>query len=161
MGAVIRAAIYKTGSETIQDDIHKSFFDFKIKDIEGNLVNFSIFKDKKAILIVNVACKWGLTSSNYKQLTQLHNELRDKGFELLAFPCNQFMGQEPGNHQEILEFVKDKYHSKFILFEKVDVNGPKAHPLFQYLRNHGPLFDPKTNTAKVIPWNFAKFLVNG
>lgn len=71
------------------------------------------------------------------------------------------MSQEPGSHQEILDFVKDKYNSKFILFEKVEVNGPKAHPLFQYLRNHGPLFDPKTNTAKVIPWNFAKFLVNG
>ncbi len=59
-----------------------------------------------------------------------------------------------------MEFVKGKYDSKFILFEKVEVNGPKTHPLFQYLRNNGPLFDPKTNSAKVIPWNFAKFLVN-
>lgn len=57
MGAVIKAALYKTGSEPVQDNIPKSFFDFKIKDIEGNLVNFSIFKEKKAILIVNVACK--------------------------------------------------------------------------------------------------------
>ena len=99
MGGMIKAALYKTGSEPVQDNIPKSFFDFKIKDIEGNLVNFSIFKEKKAILIVNVACKWGLTSSNYKLLTQLHNELSDKGLELLAFPCNQFMSQEPGSHQ--------------------------------------------------------------
>jgi glutathione peroxidase len=70
-----------------------SFFDFKIKDIQGNLVDFAKYKGLKAILVVNVACQCGLTSSNYKLLTQMHNELKDKGFELLAFPCNQFFSQ--------------------------------------------------------------------
>ncbi len=78
----------------------------------------------------------------------------------MAFPCNQFFGQESGSHEEIKEFVKKNFEATFKLFEKVEVNGPNTHPLFVYLRNNSELFDSKTGEAKVIPWNFAKFLIN-
>lgn len=90
----------------------------------------------------------------------MHNELKERGFELLAFPCNQFFSQESGSHEEILEFVRSKFGSKFILFEKAEVNGPNTHPVFKFLRNNSSLFNEKDGTSKVIPWNFAKFLVN-
>lgn len=90
----------------------------------------------------------------------MYEDLAVRGLEILAFPCNQFMGQEPGTHEQILEFVRTKFNSKFPLFEKIEVNGPNAHPLYQYLRSKSVLFDPKTKGAKVIPWNFSKFLVN-
>jgi glutathione peroxidase len=79
----------------------------------------------------------------------------------LAFPCNQFFKQESGSHQEILDFVKTKYNSNFTLFEKVEVNGPDTHPVYRYLRNRSALFDNSKRQAKLIPWNFAKFLLNG
>ena len=96
------ALVHKSGSENLQNREPETFFDFKVKDIEGRVVDFSQYKGKKAILVVNVACKWGLTSSNYKHLTNMHNELACKGFELLAFPCNQFFNQESGTPGEIL-----------------------------------------------------------
>lgn len=67
----------------------------------------------------------------------MHNELRNKGFELLAFPCNQFFNQESGSHEEILEFVTSRFGAKFILFEKVEVNGPNTHPVYKFLRSAG------------------------
>ena len=73
MGAVAKALIHKSGSESLNNQKSESFFDFKVKDIFGNVVDFKKFKGKKAILVVNVACKWGLTSSNYKHLTNMHN----------------------------------------------------------------------------------------
>jgi glutathione peroxidase len=90
----------------------------------------------------------------------MHNELREKGFELLAFPCNQFFSQESGTPQEIIEFVTNRFGSKFTLFEKVEVNGPNTHPVYRFLRTNSPLFSGKDNSAKVIPWNFSKFLIN-
>lgn len=94
--------VFKSGSENLPKQEAETFFDFKVKDIEGKLIDFNKYRGKKAILVVNVACKWGLTSSNYKILTSMHNELAVKGFELLAFPCNQFFNQESGSHAEIL-----------------------------------------------------------
>lgn len=98
MGGVVKALTFKCGQETLQGDDPPSFFHFKIKDIKGKLIDFSEYKGKKAILVVNVACKWGLTSSNYKKMTAMHEELAEKGFEILAFPCNQFFKQESGSH---------------------------------------------------------------
>ena len=86
--------------------------------------------------------------------------MENKGFELLAFPCNQFFNQENGTNEEIVSFVKSNFQSAFKLFEKVEVNGPNTHPLYRYLRSHSELYDKTTNTSKVIPWNFAKFLLN-
>ena len=93
-------------------------------------------------------------------MTEMHNELSEKGFEILAFPCNQFFKQENGSHEEILDFVRSRYNPKFTLFEKVEVNGPETHPVYRYLRKNSSLFNKKFNHSKVIPWNFAKFLLN-
>lgn len=90
-----------------------------------------------------------------------YNQVKQDGFELLAFPCNQFFGQESGTNKEIREFVKRKFGSNFPLFEKIEVNGPKTHPVYRYLRTHSQLCNKETKLTKKIPWNFAKFLLNG
>ena len=93
-------------------------------------------------------------------MVKAHEKWRASGFEIIAFPCNQFMGQESGSPEEIEDFVAKNFNAKFPIMEKVETNGEKTHPVFVYLRNNSELFDPKTNTAKVIPWNFAKFFIN-
>ena len=93
-------------------------------------------------------------------MVKAHARWRKVGFEILAFPCNQFFGQESGSPEEINKFVKENFNVEFPVMEKIEVNGENTHPLFIYLRNNSELFDPKTNTAKVIPWNFAKFFFN-
>ena len=86
---------FKSGSDKIRpEDIE--FFSFKIKDINRKIVDFATFKGKKAFMIVNVACKCGYAKSNYDQMVQMYKELRPEGLEILAFPCNQFFGQEAG-----------------------------------------------------------------
>ena len=107
-----------------------------------------------------MASKWGLTDKNYKQLVQIYNQYSDQGLQILAFPCNQFGNQEPGSPQDIEDFARGKYGVQFPIFEKIDVNGKKTHPIYAYLRNNSQLYDAKKKTAKEIPWNFAKFLVN-
>ena len=99
------------------------------------------------MLVVNVASKWGLTDSNYKQLVQIYTDLNSKGLQILAFPCNQFGKQEPGTPDEIKAFVA-KYGVEFPLLEKVDVNGPNTHAAYSFMKKED------------ITWNFAKFLVN-
>ena len=90
-----------------------------------------------------------------------YEKWKNSGLEILAFPCNQFGGQEAGTHEEIIEFVETNFHTTFPLMEKIEVNGENCHPLFAFLRNGSEeLFDPKTGKAQVIPWNFAKFFVN-
>ena len=90
----------------------------------------------------------------------MYNELSSKGLEILAFPCNQFFSQESGSEAEIKKFVKENFNASFPIFSKVEVNGENTHPLFIYLRNNSELFDSAKGTAKVIPWNFAKFIVD-
>ena len=93
-------------------------------------------------------------------MVRIHEKLSPHGFEIVAFPCNQFFGQESGSPEEIAAFVKNNFNVKFPVMEKVEVNGANTHPVFVFLRNNSVLFDPKTQTSKVIPWNFAKFFVN-
>lgn len=93
-------------------------------------------------------------------MVKLHDELRSKGFEILAFPSNEFFGQESGTESEIKQFVKQNFNANFPIFAKSEVNGANPNPVFGFLRLHSELYDPKTGQAKVIPWNFAKFLVN-
>lgn len=93
-------------------------------------------------------------------MVKAHNRWKNNGFEILAFPCNQFFGQESGSPAEIEEFVSKNFNAQFPIMEKIEVNGDNTHPLFVYLRNNSELFDLKTGTAKVIPWNFSKFMVN-
>nr|ADI58546.1 glutathione peroxidase 2 [Brassica napus] len=132
----------------------QSIYDFTVKDIEGKDVSLSQFKGK-TLLIVNVASKCGLTDANYKELNVLYDKYKDQGLEILAFPCNQFLGQEPGNNEEIQQTVCTKFKAEFSIFDKVDVNGKNTAPLYKYLKAEkgGLLID-------AIKWNFTKFLVS-
>jgi glutathione peroxidase len=101
MGGLLFKAISKTGSEKLTPSI-TNFFDFKMKDIKGNTVNFADFKGKtKLFMIVNVACKCGFTGDHYTQLVEIYNKYNNKGLEIFGFPCNQFMSQESGTEEDI------------------------------------------------------------
>ncbi|XP_019761771.1 probable phospholipid hydroperoxide glutathione peroxidase isoform X2 [Dendroctonus ponderosae] len=131
-----------------------SIYEFTVKDIKGNDVSLDKYKGH-VCLIVNVASKCGLTKSNYEELNELYEKYGDsKGLRILAFPCNQFGNQEDGNNDQICEFVSKK-NVKFDLFDKVEVNGKNAHPLWVYLKHKqgGTLGD-------FIKWNFTKFIVD-
>lgn len=132
-----------------------SIYDFTVKDIDGHDVSLEKYRGH-VCLIVNVACKWGLTGKNYEQLQALYDEYAEsKGLRILAFPCNQFGGQEPGTNEEIKATVTEKYGVKFDMFAKIEVNGSGADPLWCYLKSKkgGTLGD-------FIKWNFSKFLIN-
>ncbi|KAF3449203.1 hypothetical protein FNV43_RR09931 [Rhamnella rubrinervis] len=141
-------------SEQMAEEGSKSIYDFTVKDIRGNDVSLSEYRGK-ILLIVNVASKCGLTQSNYDELNVLYEKYKDKGFEILAFPCNQFAGQEPENNEKIQEFVCTRFKAEFPVFDKVEVNGKNAAPLYKFLKSQkgGILGDG-------IKWNFTKFLVN-
>jgi len=109
----------------------------------------------KVLLVVNVASQCGFTVSNYKDLVQLYDKYKGKDFEILAFPCNQFGGQEPGSSEQIKQFTK-RYGVEFTVTEKVMVNGPDTHPFFRYLKEKGP----KSFLGNDTKWNFEKFLVD-
>ncbi|KAJ6703598.1 GLUTATHIONE PEROXIDASE [Salix viminalis] len=128
--------------------------DFTVKDARGNDVDLSIYKGK-VLLIVNVASQCGLTDSNYTELTQLYEKYKNQGFEILAFPCNQFGSQEPGNSEEIVEFACTRFKAEYPIFDKVEVNGNNAAPIYKFLKSSkGGLFGDN------IKWNFSKFLVD-
>ena len=93
-------------------------------------------------------------------MTALHTKLRSRGFEILAFPCNQFRNQEPGTNEEIAAFARGKYGAEYPIMAKSDVNGPDANQAYQFLRRHSSLYDQQKQVASEIPWNFAKFLVD-
>jgi glutathione peroxidase len=109
----------------------------------------------KVLLIVNVASKCGLTPQ-YKGLESLYRAGKDRGLEVLGFPCNQFGGQEPGTDAEIQEFCSTTFDVTFPVLAKVDVNGPDADPLFRYLRAEAP----GTTGDDEVKWNFTKFLLS-
>ncbi len=127
---------------------------FKAKDIDGKEVDLSKYKGK-VILVVNVASRCGYTPQ-YQGLETLYRKHKDDGLVVLGFPSNQFGAQEPGTDEQIKEFCTSNYNVDFDLFSKVDVNGPKAHPFYQYLTSE------ETNKpyAGKIGWNFEKFLIN-
>ena len=131
----------------------KSVFDFTVKDINGQDMSLSQYKGK-FLLIVNVASKCGFTPQ-YTGLEQLFEELKDN-VVVLGFPCNQFGAQEPGDAEEIKNFCSLTYDVKFPLFQKVDVNGTNAAPLYQFLKSE----KPGLLGTEAIKWNFTKFLVN-
>jgi glutathione peroxidase len=131
-----------------------SIYDFSVTSIKGQAVNLSTYKDK-VLLIVNTASQCGFTPQ-YQGLQALHDKYASKGLVILGFPCNQFGQQEPGTASEIQAFCETRFGVTFPLFEKVDVNGKEAHPLFQYLTKAAPgLLGTET-----IKWNFTKFLVD-
>ena len=128
-------------------------YDFKANSLAGEEVALRRFAGQ-VLLIVNTASKCGFTPQ-YRGLEDLHRDFAQRGFAVLGFPCNQFGGQEPGNAGEIREFCSTNYDVTFPLFEKIDVNGTNAHPLYEYLkRQQSGLLGPS------IKWNFTKFLVD-
>lgn len=129
------------------------FYDFKAKKINGQEVNMEDFKGK-IVVVVNTASKCGLTPQ-FKELEELYQGYKDKGVEILGFPCNQFAKQDSGSNEEIHEFCQLNYGVSFNMFEKIDVNGKNAHPLYQYLKN-----ESKGLLSKEIKWNFTKFLID-
>jgi len=131
-----------------------SIYDFQVKDIKGQSHSLSEYKNK-VLLIVNVASKCGFTPQ-YEGLEKLYQELHEKGLEILAFPCNQFGGQEPGSSEEIQQFCDLNYKTSFPLFEKIEVNGENSHPLYQYLK----IEQKGILGTEAIKWNFTKFLVD-
>jgi len=116
----------------------------------GDIVELSRYTGKP-VLIVNTASECGYTPQ-YADLQKLYEAYKDRGFVVLGFPCNQFGGQEPGSAEEVVQFCSINYGVTFPIFDKVDVKGPNAHPLFTYLT---------AQSGGEIKWNFTKFLVGG
>jgi glutathione peroxidase len=130
-----------------------SVYQFSATTIKGETRPLSDFEGK-VLLIVNTASKCGFTPQ-YKELQALYDNYRERGFEVLGFPCNQFLNQEPGSEEEIAAFCQVNYGVTFPMFSKVEVNGPNAHPLFRYLTKSAPGI-----LGGAVKWNFTKFLVN-
>ena len=154
----------------------KTVYDFIVKDRAGNDVSLSDYNGK-VLLIVNTATGCGFTP-HYEPLETMYKELRDKGFEILDFPCNQFANQAPGSEDEIHQFCTLKFGTEFPQFAKIDVNGDSANPLFAYLATEKPfagfgngiknamlnkfadMNNKKFGEKAYIKWNFTKFLVD-
>ncbi|KAA0057603.1 protein HUA2-LIKE 2 [Cucumis melo var. makuwa] len=132
----------------------KSIHEFTVKDFRGKDVNLNVYKGK-VLLVVNVASKCGFTDSNYTQLTELYNRYKDQDFEILAFPCNQFLKQEPGTSEDAQEFACTRYKAEYPIFQKVRVNGPDTVPVYKFLKATSNGF-----LGSRIKWNFTKFLVD-
>lgn len=127
-------------------------YDFTVKARDGTDVSLSEYKGK-VLLIVNTATGCGFTPQ-YKGLQSLYDKYKDKGFEILDFPCNQFANQAPGNEEEIHTFCTGRFGIKFPQFAKIDVNGKNESPLYTYLKSQKKGF-----FSSKIKWNFSKFLV--
>ena len=151
-------------------------YDFTVKDRQGHDVSLSDYQGK-VLLIVNTATGCGFTP-HYEPLEAMYKEMKDQGFEILDFPCNQFAGQAPGSDDEIHEFCTLKFGTEFPQFKKIDVNGETAEPLFAYLATEKPftgfgkglkfaamnkfseMNNKKFGDKAYIKWNFTKFLVD-
>ncbi len=131
----------------------KTVYDFTVKDKAGNDVSLEEYKGK-VLLIVNTASKCGF-APQLAILENMNNDLKDKGFEVLGFPCGQFNNQEFGKAEETEHFCQVNYGVNFKLFQKIDVNGPLADPLFVHLRNETRGF-----FGDKVKWNFTKFLID-
>lgn len=131
-----------------------NIYQFSAKNTAGETVELADYENK-VMLIVNTASGCGFTPQ-YKGLQELYQNHQAQGFEVLAFPCNQFKQQEKGSDEEIKQFCDLRFNIKFPLFSKIDVNGDNTHPLFNFLKTQAP----GILGSKGIKWNFTKFLVN-
>jgi len=131
-----------------------TIYDVEVKDINLETINMDSYKGK-TLLIVNVASACGFTPQ-YKGLQELYEKYKDQNFEILAFPCNQFGAQESGTNEEIAAFCDNNFSVSFKLFDKVDVNGEDASPLFKILTKAYP----GILGTKNVKWNFTKFLIS-
>lgn len=154
-----------------------SIYDFKANTIEGKNESLEKFKGK-VLIVVNTASKCGFTPQ-YADLEKIYNQYKDKGLEILGFPCNQFADQEPGNNSEVKTFCEINYGVTFPLYEKTNVRGALANPIFKYLSEEVPFkgFDlnhpsgvllsgflkekfPEYLIGNGVKWNFTKFLID-
>ena len=132
----------------------ETIYNFSVKDIDLNDVSLEKYKNK-VLLIVNVASYCGLTYQ-YKSLEDIYKKYKDKGFEILGFPCNQFALQEPGSNEEIKNFCDTSYGVTYNIMNKINVNGSKADPFYNFLKEQ----KPGIADTPQIKWNFTKFLIN-
>ncbi|MDD2534451.1 MAG: glutathione peroxidase [Eubacteriales bacterium] len=130
-----------------------TFYDFSAKKINGATVQLSNYAGQ-VVLVVNTASKCGFTPQ-FKELEELYQKYQDQGLVILGFPTNQFAHQDPGTDAEILTFCQVNYGVTFPMFEKIDVNGAVAHPLFVYLKSQ-----TRAWLGRDIKWNFTKFLID-
>jgi glutathione peroxidase len=137
-------------SATAMTSTNTSIYEFTMNDIDGKPVKLDSYKGK-VVLVVNVASRCGNTPQ-YEGLEKLYKQHKDKGFVVLGFPANNFMGQEPGSEAEIKQFCSSKYNVTFPMFSKISVKGSDIHPLYQYLTQNS------TPNGEV-QWNFGKFLI--
>ncbi len=150
-----------------------TIYDFKVKDAQKNEISMDSYRGK-VLLIVNTATGCGFTPQ-YEALENLYKKYKDRGFEILDFPCNQFLNQAPGTDEEIVEFCQLKYGVSFKTFSKIDVNGSNADPLYTFLKETTPADNENEETSSFmqvlkdlgqsivgsdIKWNFTKFLVD-
>ena len=148
-------------------------YDYKVKDAQGNTVSIQDYKGK-VLLIVNTATGCGFTPQ-YEGLQKMYDKYKDKGFEILDFPSNQFFEQAPGTNEEIVNFCQLNYQTTFKTFGKIDVNGENADPLYKYLKQEAPVAKEDdaskglyeklkgmgfTTEGNDIKWNFTKFLID-
>lgn len=135
-------------------------YQFQARRLNGQSADLSAYKGQ-VLLIVNTASQCGLTPQ-YEGLQKLYEQFRDDGFAVLGFPCNQFGEQEPGTSGEIASFCQANYGVTFDMFEKIQVNGPDAHPLYDYLKKQAPASDGPAEAGgdDSIQWNFTKFLID-
>ncbi|WP_165186963.1 glutathione peroxidase [Caulobacter soli] len=131
-----------------------SVYDYAAKTLDGQDVNLADYRGQ-VLLIVNTASKCGFTPQ-YEGLEALYRAYKDKGLTILAFPCNQFGAQEPGNAEEIANFCSLTYDVTFPVLAKIDVNGPQTHPLYAYLKHE----QKGLLGTEGIKWNFTKFLIS-
>lgn len=129
------------------------FYDFVARDMMNRDVKMEEYKGK-VVLVVNTASKCGFTPQ-FEGLENLYETYKEKGLEILGFPCNQFANQDPGTNEEIQSFCQINYGVNFQMFQKIDVNGDEAHPLFDFLKE-----ETKGVLGREIKWNFTKFLIN-
>jgi glutathione peroxidase len=159
MVASLSLACFAVTSGRAADDSAKSSsspaLSFQVKDIDGKSVDLAKTYQGKVLLVVNTASQCGYTKQ-YAGLESVYEKFKGKGFEVLAFPANEFGAQEPGSNGEIKSFCESTYHVTFPLFSKIVVKGEGIHPFYDYLTN------PKTDAkfAGPISWNFNKFLIN-
>ena len=140
---------------TAKDNPGKTkLYDFSANLLGAEEISLDRFRGK-VVLVVNTASLCAYTSQ-YGGLETLYQKYKDKGFEVIGFPCNQFKNQEPGNADEIRKFCQDNYGVTYTMFDKIKVNGPDAHPLYKWLTSEVPNRDGSID----IPWNFTKFLID-
>jgi len=154
MLCAVPALLIGVAASQAEDKTPMSVLDAKVKDIDGKDVDLSRYKGE-VLLIVNTASQCGYTPQ-YKGLESVYEKYKDKGFEVLAFPANEFGAQEPGTDAEIKTFCTTKYNVTFPVFSKIVVKGAGSHPLYKFLTNQ----ETNPKFAGEIPWNFTKFLVN-